>query len=270
MNPIYKYDFTAPFNCIKEDELLNIVKENCKKYCFQHEKSEKTNYEHFQGRISLKKKMRISQLKELFAKEFHFSPTSGNCKSFDYCMKEETRIGNCYKDTDEIIYIPKQIRMITKLHPYQQTIVEACNDFDTRTINFVYCPHGNVGKSTLVGYLRAHRLARCLPPVNDYKDIMRMVCDMPTAKTYIIDMPRALKKDKLGGFYCGIEDLKNGYAWDDRYAFKEKIFDCPNIWIFSNLYPDLSLLSTDKWKLWTIDSNLILQAEQSPCNTDEE
>ena len=27
--------------------------------------------------------------------------------------------------------------------------------------------------------------------------------------------------------YAGIESVKSGYAYDDRYSFKDKYFDCP-------------------------------------------
>lgn len=123
----------------------------------------------------------------------------------------------------------------------------------------IYCPDGNIGKSTLVGWIRAYKLGRALPPVNDYKDMLRIVCDLPVSKAYIIDMPRALKKDKLWGFYSAIETIKDGYAYDDRYHFKEKIFDCPNIWIFSNIKPDFKLLSKDRWKIYNVENgNLVL------------
>ena len=45
--------------------------------------------------------------------------------------------------------------------------------------------------------MRAHELGRALPPVNDYKDMLTMVCDLPTSNAYFIDMPRALKKDQV-------------------------------------------------------------------------
>jgi hypothetical protein len=54
-------------------------------------------------------------------------------------------------------------------------------------------------------------------------------------------------------FYSAVETIKDGYAYDDRYSFKEKVFDCPNIWIFCNVLPDLNLLSMDRWKIWDID-----------------
>lgn len=265
-NPVYKWDFTLKSADVAECEVIRLMKSISKKYVFQKELG-KSGYEHYQGRFSLKEKSRFNQVKKLMPVSCHLSPTSSGCKDFDYCMKEDTRIGNVCKDTDEVIYIPRQIRMMKTLRPFQQQIVDSVNDFDTRIINMVYCPRGNIGKSSLVGYMRAHKLGRCLPPVNDYKDLMRMVCDMPTSTCYLIDMPRALKKDKLGGFYTAIEDVKNGYAWDDRYKFREKVFDCPNIWIFSNILPDFDLLSKDKWKIWTVNDNGHLEAEQSPCNT---
>jgi len=68
----------------------------------------------------------------------------------------------------------------------------------------------------------------------------------------MFDMPRAMNKDRLYQFYAAIETIKDGYAYDDRYHFTEKVFDCPNIWIFTNRMPDTTLLSTDRWKFWEI------------------
>ena len=95
--------------------------------------------------------------------------------------------------------------------------------WNTRTINVVLDFKGNIGKSTLVNYIRAHRLGRRIPPVNDFKDLMRMVMDMPTSSLYLIDMPRSMSKSGLLGLYSAIEEVKNGYAFDDRYKFTERI-----------------------------------------------
>jgi hypothetical protein len=170
-----------------------------------------------------------------------------------YQMKEQTRVKGPFSDKDEVVYIPRQIREVKQLRPFQQSIVENAGNWDTRHINLVYCPEGNKGKSILVGYCRAYKIGRALPPVNDFKDMMRMVCNMPTARMYLIDMPRSLNKDRLYQFYSGVETLKDGYAYDDRYSFTEKYFDCPNIWIFSNRLPETTMLSADRWKFWKID-----------------
>jgi hypothetical protein len=71
-------------------------------------------------------------------------------------------------------------------------------------------------------------------------------------------MPRGMKGSKLHDFYSGIEMLKNGLIVEKRYAAKKARMNRPKIWIFTNTQPDLTLLSKDRWKLWTIDKNLSL------------
>lgn len=260
--PCSIYDFRYSRDAFSnEQELITLLKGYCKKFVFQLEKGEKTGYEHYQGRLSLIKKARRTTAFKLFEpRPNFFQPTirdeadkykhSGDAF---YQMKEQTRIKGPWTDKDEVVYIPRQIREVTHLRPFQQSIIDNAGKWDTRHINMVYCPEGNKGKSILVGYCRAYKIGRALPPINDFKDMMRMVCDMPTSQMYLIDMPRSLNKDRLYQFYSGVETLKDGYAYDDRYTFKEKYFDCPNIWIFSNRLPDLKMLSLDRWIIWTIN-----------------
>lgn len=262
IGPCSVYDFTLSREfCDSETTLISALKGWVKKYAFQLEKGD-SGYVHYQGRISLIKKRRSGELISLWRdltilKKLHISPSSnnslkGNCF---YVMKEDTRIDGPWKDTDEVIYVPRQIRECPNLRPFQQAVVDDAKTWDTRTINIVYCKNGNNGKSILVGYLRAHRIGRALPPVNDYKDLLRIVMNLPTSRLYVIDMPRGLKKDKLGGFYSAIETIKDGYAYDDRYRFQEKVFDSPNIWVFTNFLPEMSLLSRDRWKIHCINED---------------
>ncbi|AXH77906.1 MAG: replication protein [Circoviridae sp.] len=270
-NACYTYDFVYSAERFEsENALLTLFKGLCKKYVFQLEQGESSGYLHYQGRLSLIKKVRPDKVLKIFKEKFRpnwIKPTVKNQHNefvnkgdAFYQMKEQTRLKGPWCDKDEVIYIPRQIREVKQLRPFQQTIIDSADNWDTRNINLVYCPEGNKGKSILVGYCRAYKIGRALPPVNDFKDMMRMVCDMPTAKMYLVDMPRSLNKDRLYQFYSGIETIKDGYAYDDRYKFKEKFFDCPNIWIFSNILPDMSMLSKDRWKLWSIDKEYELKA----------
>lgn len=259
-NAIATWDFTVNEEHIKFDDLKNNLKEACKKWVFQKEKGE-TGYTHYQGRVSLKVKSRTPS--KLFqCNKIHWSPTNKKSTEDDfYVTKTDTRIDGPWSSEDKEIYIPRQIREITKLYPWQQYIVDNCNVWDKRTINLLVDTNGNNGKSTLKGYLRSYDLARPLPFVNDYRDVMRMVCDMPTSKCYIIDIPRAIKKDHLFQFFASIESIKDGYAYDDRYTFKEKVFDCPNIWIFTNSIPEKEYLSQDRWRYWKIVNNELTEFE---------
>lgn len=259
MSKIYRFDFTLSYEILNDyTKVKKLLEEFCKSGTFQLELSPDTEYKHYQGRVSLKKKLTIGQLIKatpISLKGIHWSCTSSNCEGNDYTQKEYSRVDGPWTLFEEADYIPRQIREISNLYTWQDQVIEKLKVWDTRTINMIYCPNGNIGKSTLIGYIRAYKLGRALPPVNDYRDMLRMVCDLPTDRNYFVDMPRALKKDKLGQFYSAIETIKDGYAYDDRYHFKEKNFDCPNIWIFSNILPEFELLSKDRWKVWVVEDN---------------
>lgn len=156
------------------------------------------------------------------------------------------------EDEKEPPYIPRQVREMGPLKPWQQEVVRLSKEWDTRSIYVIVDKQGGIGKSTLAAYMDVHGLGLEIPFANDYRDIMRMVMDMPSSNCYIIDMPRALKKEKLYQMWSAIESVKNGYVFDDRYTFKRKRFDCPQIFVYTNTEPDISLLSRDRWKILTV------------------
>lgn len=258
--PIFVYDFTLGCQYATVEDVKRILTEFCKKWTFQREISDNTGFEHFQGRFSLKHKMRRDTLKnKLPWKEIHLSPTSNENSDNDfYATKEDTRIEGPWKDTDEVIYIPRQVREIQTWYPWQISVCEKLSLWDTRSIHCIVDAGGNKGKSTLASALGSTNKACQIPFCNDFKDIMRMVMDQPKVGAYLIDMPRAVNKEKLYQLYGAIEIIKGGYAYDDRYSFRKAYFDCPNIFVFTNKCPDLQLLTTDRWKLWMINDNMEL------------
>ncbi|AXQ65729.1 MAG: putative viral replication protein [Cressdnaviricota sp.] len=258
LNAVAVWDFTLPQDDLRHTQIINgLYPDVIKKYCFQLEQGD-SGYLHYQGRISLIKKRRLNELKKLIPEllqKIHLTPSSNNSREDEcfYTAKLDTRLEGPWKDTDpKPIYIPRQIREIVNLYPWQKDLIERTTEWDTRNINIIYDNGGNIGKSTLTTYMGVHQLGRQLPYCNDYKDILRMVMDMPVAQTYLIDMPRAISKERLFQMYSAIETVKSGYAYDDRYHFKDKYFDCPNIWVFTNEIPDSNLLSIDRWRYWTI------------------
>ena len=250
-NAVCNYDFTL----WDKDKLLEVgrIKTDldaiAKKWCFQGEDA--GSGLHYQGRFSLKVKKRISEFTFLHA---HLSKTSTeNMDNMFYVMKDETRVSGPWRDTD--MYIPRQVREIT-LYPWQLEIERDIGVWNTRNINIVVDTNGNCGKSILTTFLCTTRSdVKSVPALNNYKDIMALVMCMPVAKMYIVDMPRGIDKFHQAEFFAAIESLKDGHAFDTRYSFKEKYFDCPNIWVFTNVKPDFSLLSSDRWHMFTIVNN---------------
>lgn len=260
-NPIARWRFTASCKHWSKDDLVKVLKSNCKQWCFQREKGEESGYEHFQGRLSLIKKSRTLKWLE----NSHNSAEHEDCDIYE--TKEDTRIEGPFSDKNQPSYIPRQLRDIISLYPWQQSIVDDAEVWDTRSINWVLNETGNQGKSILKTYLGVNKIGRAIPLCNDYRDIMRIVMDCPKSKLYIIDIPKAFRNGLKNEFYAGIETLKDGYAYDDRYSFKEEYFDCPNIWVFSNQEPDINLLSRDRWRIWDLkDKKLIKRAKLNIIN----
>lgn len=259
-NPVFVYDFTLP-ECDREI-VENWLKDKCKKWCFQLEQGEKSGYRHYQGRFSLKVKDRLSTLinkTKNVLKGIHLSITSDENKDNNfYVMKEDTRLDGPWTEED-VVEIPRQFR-IEKLYPWQQYIYDHYDDWDTRHINVVLDKGGNIGKSTFVGWMCTRKLSQKIPPAEDFKDIMRIIMDTPKRRIYFIDMPRAFgERKKLGSFMAGIEDLKNGWCYDDRYKYQECWFDSPNIWMFTNELPDSRYLSNDRWVYWRVINNELVR-----------
>lgn len=259
---VYCYDFTLGTEFALVEDVKEWLTTNCKKWCFQRELSEECNYEHFQGRFSLKAKLRMINVKEKCPwPEIHLSMTSkGNQSNMFYVSKEESRVDGPWANTDPgQAYVPRHIRKIESLLPFQQTILDMNKaEEDTRTIHCIVNESGNLGKSTFITYCSVKGIATEIPPCNDFNGIMQMVFDLPKVGCYFFDLPKATDKKNLKGLFTGIEHVKDGKAYDPRYHMRQVYFDIPNIFIFTNTYPDLELVSRDRWKIWTINETLQL------------
>lgn len=271
----YVYDFSlSAAQCGSREPIISWLKENAAKWVFQEEMTEakeekKTGYHHWQGRVSLIKKKRLTTLvkscESSVMKKCHWSITSTNAKSgFTYVMKADTRINGPWTDKDgDVEEVMEEInREVKEWYPWQKEIINDCKDFkekkrypDTRTITFIYDKVGKAGKSTLCKYLDVHKLANVLPPVTDCQDMLQMAMCMPKAKAFLIDIPRGdrQKPEKIQQMWNGIETLKNGYAYDKRHVFKSRRTASPAMYIFSNHLPDLACLSEDRWEIKFID-----------------
>lgn len=260
MNAVCGYDFRYTAGDLTHEQITEFLTGIAKKFCFQKEKGD-TGYIHYQGRLSLIKKRRKMEALKLFkVPPQYFEPTtnpefvSGDCF---YQFKEDTRIEGPWKDTDVVRVLTHQLSIFNKfsLYPYQEALLKKASEFCMRTIDLVYDPTGNIGKSIFSEYLEYSGIAEEIPPYRLMDDIFAWVALRPIKRCYLIDMPRGMKKDKLGDFYSGVEVIKNGVAYDKRYAAKKVRFDRPRIFVFTNGLPEFSLMSKDRWNVWTINEN---------------
>lgn len=243
-----------------------------KKWAFQLEQGE-GGYRHWQCRISLVKKktqnMFISMLMENDISLFHVSPTSSNaCKGSPfYVMKVDTRIDGPWTDKDEPPR-PKlpTVELMDKegLRPWQNDLLWAVDGYENRIINIVVDPVGNHGKGAFCKYIWYHRMGQPIPSMTVYEDIIQFVMCQPESKLYVVDLPRAMPKERLAGLYSGIESLKDGMLFDKRYKGVFKYMPEPQIIVFTNRWPKLGHLSLDRWRFWTIEGEELVSTVH-PC-----
>lgn len=277
-SPCADYMFRNNAVGIDENIIIRWLKNNTKNWEFQEELSD-DGYLHYQGRFSLIKKRRKA---EIASKLFPFENWNGfnwwkptHDLENNYSLKADTRTRGPWSSNDKEIYIPRQYRnRLDKLYPFQKTIWDSQNTFDDRSINLIYCPEGNKGKSTIASLMELHNCGIDLPSVNDYKELVQAVCDicesqeLHNPKTLHIDLPRALDKTRLFGMISAIEQIKKGKLFDFRYKYKVWWIDSPQIWVYSNWLIDTNMLSKDRWKIWTINDNLeLIKYENKPLQS---
>lgn len=241
------FDFTW-WGELDENKMITLLEQHCKKWAFQEEESRDGNH-HFQGRFSLKIKKRLGECMKMMPKGMHLSITSNENKTNDfYVLKEDSHVRGPWTDVDDKpMYIPRDVRKVKELRTWQKDIHERLMVEDDRKVHIIIDTTGGKGKSTYVRWAMCHKYGQIIPFVNDFQGMLRMVCDMPISKVYYMDMPRGISKEKLKGLYAGIEMVKGGYAYDDRYKFKQILFDPPNVCIFTNTEPNMKYLSADRW-----------------------
>lgn len=236
------------------EQIEQVFRHECKWYIFQEEKgAEGTN--HLQGTICLKTKQRLSQLKHI-EPAIHWEPTKSVKASIEYCTKYKTRSGKIYSYG---IDIPTPIE-VDEPYGWQLEVMKIIKDKpDKRSIYWFYEPVGNMGKTTLCKYLVVKHNALMLTGKSN--DMYHMLSKHTDKRALIIvDVPRSTQ-DYIN--YGAIEQIKNGLVFSGKYDGCQLVFNCPHVIVFSNEYPDVSKMSTDRWKIYDINSNQY--QELLPC-----
>lgn len=266
-NQVAGWDFTI--SCEKYPDknlLMQLLNEWCKKWVFQQEKGETTGFLHWQGRVSLMKKKRESEIVKQIPIPGRWSITSEKVhqgQNFNYVMKADTRVDGPWSDQDfsEPPPLTRQLKkfMTDDMRPWQKTLKDLLTEEDDRSIKLIIDKIGNSGKSIFSEYLEYEGIAYEIPPFRLMEDIMQCAMSIKSQKCYIIDMPRALKKDKLSEFYSGLECLKNGVCYDKRYSFKKRRMDRPQVCVFTNVEPCWHYMSMDRWEIYDMTPEFSLK-----------
>ena len=232
-------------------EKLNAI---AKKWVFQKEKCPTTGREHYQIMLSLRDKRKKKGMIELCPWAQYIGPVvDANKGDWSYVQKADTRIEGPWKFDDIVLKMTKEVRECKSLKPWQESLLTISAISNTRNVNVVIDKVGGIGKTFITKYMDQKGLACALPAtLSTAEKLIAFAYGCPETKAYIIDMPRALKKADLGGFYSAVEDIKNGFMYDPRYTTKKRWQEPPAVWVFTNVQPALKYLSSDRWVFWTV------------------
>ena len=250
--PVAVWDFRINESHYSVDELKEALGKLAKKWTFQLEQGELTDYRHYQGRCSLWKKKRGSELAKLWLGvgelPQYCQPTTKNAMGDDfYVIKEDTRVDGPWSNKDTVQFIPDEFRK-TEFRNWQTALLDESKVKNSRQIDIIIDAEGNKGKSWISAHMHLHNKGYDIPPIGDSKDLMSAVMGMLMAKDdhnpgiIFVDIPRAMKQDKLHSLFIALESIKKGRVYDFRYAYKEWWFNSPRLWVFMNQAPDQSYL----------------------------
>lgn len=287
-NQVSQYDFRLNADGLVRADLEATLRELASKWTFQLERGD-SGYMHYQGRLSLKKKRRVAEIKMFWRKQYadgnllvdlpnYLAPTSRpSTGDAFYVTKLDTRVEGPWSDRDQVKVLTRQLREFLQheMYPWQQKVMAMAEELDDRYINIIYDTRGNLGKSVFCEWMEYEGRAFEVPPFRLMEDLMGFVMSFKVYPAYMVDMPRGMKKDRLGEFYSGLETLKNGVAYDKRYEGRKMRFDRPQIFVFTNTLPEFSLMSRDRWRVMEVTPDRDLQRiaveddyemEQDPCD----
>lgn len=225
------------------------VTQHCESAVWQREKGNETGYEHIQLTMTMKKKCRFTWIKNHFSSDAHIELVRNVEKAYDYCQKDETRIG-------EPQYYPEQINKVIdplegkEYYPWQAEIVKIISEKpDDRSVYWYWEEIGNVGKSAFCKHLVLKYDAQYV--LGKKADIYHAVSD--NIKILLIDIPRTCQEFTP---YEVIESIKNGMIFSGKYESRTKVFNPPHVFVFANFSPIKTKVSLDRWRITYIGSEV--------------
>lgn len=245
-NQLKKWFFTwNNYDSSKIKELETRFLEICYMGLFQSEVG-KEGTPHLQGGIWLKKAMRWTEFD--LPKTIHWEKMKDEKETLEYCQKE-TKDGWDGKYRWQF-NIPKPLKYIKEddFYEWQKETKGYClKEPDGQSILWIHEPDGGKGKSAFCRHMAIVHNALVIQG-GKLADIMNIIfnTDMNRVNCILIDIPRCNKNNVS---YASIECILNGMITNTKYETGRKIFNPPNIVVFSNFEPDINdeTLSKRRW-----------------------
>jgi len=233
-----------------------------KRFVYQFEKCPTTGAIHLQGYVNLRKKSYYTgkklgaTLSALGLKGVTCKPASnaGKVALQSYCMKDETRVAGPF--ADHPIYLGQDLNCMSNPRPWQKSVMDIIEkEPDDRTIHWICDLGGNVGKSKLLKYLCYKKKAKRVP-LGNATQIKTNVFAQGAHRCYVVDLPRTTgNQESMKDLISALEEIKNGWVSSAMYGkYQELMMQPPHVFVISNEYPPVAMMSLDRWKLYSINT----------------
>ena len=234
-------------NYTNEDlnHIVSCVRQYCR-YGIMGKEVGESGTPHLQGYIEFLVRRRPKGVFGLTA--IHWEKAKGSKEdNYLYCTKEDS---NAYVYPEP--YCPDIV-----LYPWQVELKHMLDaEPDDRSIMWVFEPDGCAGKTTFCKWLCAkYPKSLCLSgKCSDMKNGIVQYAEKSghLPSLVIIDIPRS-RQEWVS--YTGVEEVKDMFFYSGKYEGGMVNGPSPHVLVMSNSLPDLSKMSSDRWKLWRVVSS---------------
>ena len=154
-----------------------------------------------------------------------------------------------------------------ELKPWQAELLEEINNPTDRKIIWVVGKSCGEGKSWLQKYIRSkfgvRRVVSGISIKSATPSIYYCLMKQPlsTADIFLFNIGKAKRVGEAVNYEV-LEDLKDGAAFSSKYKSKQLKIKIPNVVIvFSNEKPDTKQLAMDRWKLFYIENDFLVEKQ---------
>ncbi len=223
------------------------------KYVIQEEKGEEGT-PHLQGCLTFSTQKKYSQLRARAKIYWRKCRNVHACKV--YCSKINTNDGTCWvKGYKTANRTPKDPLVGKRLYVWQAEILQLVRSTaDERTIHWFWSMSGGIGKTSLAKHLVLKEDAMVVG--GKHRDAYFGISDRlkknKDVDIVIFNLPRSVGNDMD---YEAIEGIKDGLFFSSKYEGNMCVYDPPHVLVFANQPPDMSKLSSDRWKVICLDNN---------------
>ena len=207
---------------------------------------------HIQGYLSLPTKQRFSEFG--LPKEIHWEPAKCSPEAnYIYCTKHGV-------PAMEKGFDPPYTMDIT-LRPWQLSLVHLLSSSpDDRTIMWIFETAGNTGKTTLQKYVHLN-LDRVLCVSGKAADMKQGILAYSKLqevlpRVILMNIPRCTDTDFVS--WQGIEECKDMFFFSPKYEGGMVNGACPHVVIFANQSPPVHKFSMDRWSIFEIVDNQLV------------